>query len=173
MVAAERGMRLTAAAILSAVRSCSSRPSSGRVAAPRQDHRDVRARVLDLALGQVGRRLDQPPVGAVDEVERHAPVGPGPLVPQLLRPHAVDDEVHRADLGGPQRPGVAERGQRGQVEAVHEDEDHPPGVVRRRRRLLAGDRLEHLGLGPVLGVQPDQGGDEDREQHAARPRRPR
>jgi hypothetical protein len=136
-----------------------------RVAAPRQDHRDVRARILDLALCQVSRRLDEPAVRAVDEVERHPAVGAHPLFPQLLRPYAVNDEVHRADLGRSQRPRVTERGQRGQVKAVHEDEDHPPRVVRRGRRLHPGDCLKHLGLGPVLRVQPDQRGNEDHEQH--------
>ena len=122
------------------------------------------ARVGDLALDQFGRRPGQPAVGHVDEVQGDAPVGAGPLLPQLVRPDAVDDEVHRADAGGPQAPRVPQRGQGGQVEAVHEDEDGAPGVVRRGRRLVLADRLEHLALGGVLPVHPDQRRDQDGEQ---------
>ena len=117
-----------------------------------------------FVLDQFGRGPGQPAVRDVDEVQRHAAVGPGPLLPQLVGLDVVDDEVHRPHRGRPQAPRVPQRGQGGQVEAVHEDEDGAAAVVRRRRRLVLTQRVEYLGLGRVLMVEPDQRRDQDHEQ---------
>ena len=82
------------------------------VAAPRQHDRHVRLGIARLAFDQFGCRPGQPAVRAVDEVECDAAVGPGPLTPELVGANVVDDEVHRADGGGPHTPGVTQRGQK-------------------------------------------------------------
>ncbi len=66
------------------------------VAAPGQHHGHVRVGVGCFPLDQFGRGPGQPAVRDVDEVERHAAVGPGPLLPELFGLDVVDDEVHGA-----------------------------------------------------------------------------
>ena len=72
MVIATLGTRLTAPAILSAVRPCSSPPSQRREAAPGQDHTHLRARRFRLAADQAAGAPGQPPVRALHQLQRHA-----------------------------------------------------------------------------------------------------
>ena len=131
IVAAAFGTRLTTPAILSAVRSCSSRPSSEKLRRGRIAVTCVPGASASWLTSSAAHRVSLP-VGAVDELERDAAVRqPGGAQP--LRLLAVDDEVHGAHRGGPQALRVPQRGQGGQVEVVDEDDDDPAGVVRLAR----------------------------------------
>ena len=114
------------------------------------------------------------PVRGVDHLERHVLAEPDPPLAQPLRPGAVDDEVHRAQRRRAQAARVAQRGQRGQVHAVHQHQHHPAGVVRLARgdagRPAVADVLQHLVLGAVLAVQPDEREHPDREDDDDQPR---
>ena len=109
-----------------------------------------------------GRVLD-PPVRAVDQVERDAAVGAEPLLPQMVGAGLVDDEVHRAQVGGMEAAGVPQAGDGGEVEVVDEDEHGPARVVRRIGWLAAAEGLDGCGFGPVLAVQADEREDQDGE----------
>ena len=85
-------------------------------------------RHLGLAVGELAdhalhRRADEPAVGGVDDLERHA-LEPGarPLLGQLRGGLLVEREVHGPQLVGRERAGVLDRPGRGHVEAVDEHE---------------------------------------------------
>ena len=128
MVAAALGTRLTTPAILSAVRSCSSLPSSEKLRLGKIAVTCVPG-CFRFAADQLGGGPGQPPVRTVDELQRHVAIGQ-PGDPQLLRLRGVDDEVNGAHDRGPQAFRVPQRGHGGQVEVIDEDDDHPAGVVR-------------------------------------------
>jgi hypothetical protein len=102
-----------------------------------------------------GRPFD-PPVGAVDQVERNAAVGAQPLLQQVIGSWLVGDEVHRPQRGGMQAARISQGGDRGQVEVVYQDEHGPAGEVRWMGRLAGAAGLDHIGFAAVLPVEPDE-----------------
>jgi len=120
IVATACGMLLITPAILSAVRSCSSRPTNWGVAAPGQDRGHAHARHRRLGVDQGGRGAGQPPVRAVDEVQHDPGVAPHPVLAQPVGLDVVDDEVDGPQRRRPQAAGVAQAGDGGQVVVVDE-----------------------------------------------------
>jgi hypothetical protein len=133
----------------------------------RQHHRHVRAGRLRLGDGQLGGRPGDPAVRGVDHLQRHVLAMLRPLLPQLVRVRGVDHEVDRAQARRAQPAGVADRGERGQVDAIDEDQDHPPRIVRRLVVLAelpaSLQVLQDLGFHPVYPVEPDEREHQHRE----------
>ncbi len=124
--------------------TCGSRPPRGRCGRRCGGAAAGRARASSCARGisrvtwarcSAVRRLTSssdgaadPPVRALHHLQRHvADLGAVPLRGQPLGLLGVDHEVHRPDLGGPQRAGVADGLEDGQVDPVHQDVHRPAG----------------------------------------------
>ena len=165
MVAAELGTRLTTAAILSAVRSCSSRPSSGEKL--RRGSTTVTCVPLLFRLAAASSTAARAAAGLGCRSSPAAcPARTAPSSRAASPRERCRRRSARPASGRPQAARVPDGGERRQVHAVHEDQDHPAAVVR-LPRLDAGrspvpDVLQDLGLHPVLPVEPDEQEDQQR-----------
>jgi len=123
---------------------------------------------VSLAASSPGRPFD-PPVGAVDQVERNAAVCAQPLLQQVIGSWLVGNEVHRPQRSGMQAARISQRGDRRQVEVIHQDQHGPAGEVRRMGRLVGAEGLDHAGFAAVLPVEPDEQEHHDREHRHDQP----
>ena len=145
IVAAVRGICITAPAIESAVRSCSRRCRSRDEAASRQDHHAEDVGVAHDVGHQFQGRAVETTVLALDDLEAdrlRGGVGRAPALLERARHDGVDVEVHRAHRVGVEGVAVLQGALGGQVVVVDEDH-HPVGADihgRRRGRGLEGVR---------------------------------
>ena len=151
----------TAAAISSAVASCSRRCQPA--AKPRRGSRMVSS---VCAVGhRLGRQLQggagQPSVLALHDVEgQPGQAQPAPLRLQLGRDPAVQGEVDGPQLVGMEGPGVLQGPGRGHVQPVDQHDDRVP-VEHRRLGGLGRPHLQLLLLVCVLPVEGQEGQDAD------------
>ena len=141
MVAAASGTRLTARAILSAVRSWSSRPSSGayvrRGSKPSRWCSHVRFAPCDQRL----RRPVDLPVRAVHHPKPGVEIEVIPTIPQLCGMGGVDHEMHGDQLVGAQSLPVAQCREHREVKRVDKDE-HAMSRILHQLGAIGAERLE-------------------------------
>ena len=162
-------MRLTARAILSAVRSCSSRPTSAEYV--RRGNSTVTLVSgwssstcnTNFVCGPTQvtiRAFDHPQRGVVFE-ELPALLQPGGML-------SVDHHMYRGQFVGMQPVSVAHCLDLGEVDGVDEDEDSVV-CISSQDGLLCARHLQNGGLRAVLLVESHQGEHQDREDNDDQP----
>ena len=118
------------AAILSAVRSCSSRPTSGAYVRRGNNTVTLVPGWLSISCShQLLRRATQVTIRALERPQRNLVLEVLPALLQSRGVQRIDHEVHRGQLVGVQPVCVMQRLDRREVEVIDEDEDAMPRML--------------------------------------------